>query len=79
MVVNVGGADNLAQQFLEKIRLLVGGAVAAAAAGYMIVRPPFGLWPPLQELAADYRTKKGEQRTISVVSEALASWPNFSM
>jgi transmembrane sensor len=48
-------------------RALLGGA-AAAAAGYMVVRPPFGLWPPLQELAADYRTKKGEQRTISVVS-----------
>jgi transmembrane sensor len=49
-------------------RALLGGAAAAAAAGYMVVRPPFGLWPPLQELAADYRTKKGEQRTVSVVS-----------
>lgn len=49
-------------------RALLGGAVAAAAAGYVVVRPPFGLWPRLQELAADYRTKKGEQRTISVAS-----------
>jgi len=49
-------------------RAVLGGAVAAAAAGYMIVRPPFGLWPPLQELSADYRTKKGEQRTVSVLS-----------
>lgn len=49
-------------------RALLGGAVAAAAAGYVVVRPTFGLWPRLQELAADYRTKKGEQRTISVAS-----------
>jgi transmembrane sensor len=48
-------------------RAVLGGAIAAAA-GYMIVRPPFGLWPPLQELSADFRTKKGEQRTISVLS-----------
>jgi transmembrane sensor len=47
-------------------RAIVGGvgALAAAAAGYATVRPPFGLWPSLSELAADYRTTTGEQRHI---------------
>ncbi len=46
----------------------MGGAVAAAAAGYLIVRPPFALWPSLQELSADFRTAKGEQRKIDIVT-----------
>jgi transmembrane sensor len=44
------------------------GATAAAAGGYVIVRPPFGLWSSLQELSADFRTNKGERRTIEVLS-----------
>ncbi|HEY0330258.1 MAG TPA: FecR domain-containing protein [Rhodopseudomonas sp.] len=48
-------------------RGLIGGAVAASvAAGYFVVRPPLGLWPSLQELSADYRTAKGEQRSIAL-------------
>ncbi len=47
-------------------RAIMGGAVAAAAAGYMVVRPPFGLWPSWQEMQADFRTAKGEQRQISL-------------
>lgn len=47
-------------------RAMVGGAIAATAAGYMVVRPPFGLWPSLQEMRADYRTAKGEQRQIAL-------------
>jgi transmembrane sensor len=48
-------------------RSLIGGAMAASiAAGYAIVRPPLGLWPSLEELMADYRTAKGEQRTIAL-------------
>jgi transmembrane sensor len=48
-------------------RALIGGALAAsAAAGYLVVRPPLGLWPSLDELAADYRTGKGERRSVSL-------------
>src|SRR5580698_6775690 len=39
-------------------RAFLGGAIAAAAAGYLVVRPPLGLWPSLEELSADYRTGK---------------------
>ena len=48
-------------------RSLVGGALAASVVGgYVIVRPPFGLWPSLEELSADYRTAKGEQRSVAL-------------
>ena len=47
-------------------RVFLGGAIAAASAGYLIVRPPLGLWPSLEELSADYRTDKGEHRKIAV-------------
>lgn len=49
-------------------RAFLGGAIAAAAAGYLVVRPPLGLWPSLEELSADYRTAKGEHRKIVVTS-----------
>jgi transmembrane sensor len=49
-------------------RAVLGGglAAAAAAAGYVVIQPPLGLWPSLQELSADYRTAKGEQRKVQV-------------
>ncbi|MDB5608153.1 MAG: putative FecR [Bradyrhizobium sp.] len=47
-------------------RALIGGALAASAAGVMIARPPLGLWPSFFELRADYRTAAGEQRQIAV-------------
>jgi transmembrane sensor len=49
-------------------RAFIGGAVAAAsvAAGYGIVRPPFDLWPSLEELTANYRTGTGEQKRIAL-------------
>jgi transmembrane sensor len=50
-------------------RAFLGGAIAASAAGYMVVRPPFGLWPSLHEMSADYRTAKGEQREVALGSE----------
>lgn len=50
-------------------RALLGGAMAAAAAGYLVVRPPLGLWPSLEELSADYRTGKGEQRKIAIAPD----------
>ena len=52
-------------------RLVLGGgiAAAAAAAGYAVIQPPMALWPSLQELSADYRTAKGEQRKVEVTPE----------
>ncbi|MEW6438756.1 MAG: FecR domain-containing protein [Pseudomonadota bacterium] len=53
-------------------RAFLGGALAASAgaAGYLLLRPPFGLWPSLAELGADVRTGTGEQRSI-VVADGL--------
>ncbi|WPO40278.1 FecR family protein [Tardiphaga sp. 42S5] len=47
-------------------RAFLGGALAASAAGVMLVKPPLDLWPSFAELQADFRTGVGEQRTISV-------------
>src|SRR5262249_6714627 len=49
-------------------RLILAGSIAAAM-GYMIVRPPFSLWPSINELAADYRTGKGELRKVMVTPD----------
>ncbi|WP_322516775.1 FecR domain-containing protein [Rhodopseudomonas palustris] len=50
-------------------RFVIGGSMAAAAAVggvYVAAQPPLGLWPSIEELAADYRTGKGERRTIAL-------------
>lgn len=47
-------------------RRVIGAALAASVAGAMVVRPPFGIWPSWTELRADYRTRVGEQRRITV-------------
>lgn len=49
-------------------RAFLGGAAmaTAAAAGYVMLRPPLELWPSLSELAADYRTGVGQQRDIVI-------------
>lgn len=55
-------------------RLLLGGmAAGATAAGVAVLawRPPLGLWPSMDELAADYRTATGEQRRV-VLADAVA-------
>ncbi len=48
-------------------RAMVGGALAASAAGaaYAIAWPPLGLWPSFAELDSDYRTRTGEQKQIA--------------
>jgi transmembrane sensor len=53
-------------------RAFLGGAMAAsaAAAGYLVVRPPLDLWPSLAELDADYRTGTGQQRQIAFEDNA---------
>lgn len=47
-------------------RALIGGAMAASVAGYMVVKPPMELWPSLAEMSADYRTAKGEQLDVAL-------------
>jgi transmembrane sensor len=49
------------------MRAAVGGGLAAATAGYLVVRPPFDLWPSYAELSADHRTGAGEQRRLTLV------------
>lgn len=46
--------------------LAVGAAAAAAAVGYVAVRPPLDLWSPLLDLTADYHTGIGQTRTIAM-------------
>jgi transmembrane sensor len=47
-------------------RALIGGAIAAAVAGYVVARPPMQMWPSYEEMLADYRTAKGEQRKVDL-------------
>jgi transmembrane sensor len=49
-------------------RAFLSGALAGAAAavGYLVVRPPFGLWPSISEFSADYRTKTAEQKHLAL-------------
>jgi transmembrane sensor len=46
-------------------RIVLGGAIAAAAS-YAMIHPPLGMWPSLAELKGDYRTTRGEQRQITL-------------
>lgn len=55
---------------LIRRRGLIGGAIAASLGGaYFAVQPPLGLWPSLEELSADYRTAKGEQRAVTLSND----------
>ncbi len=60
-----------AARYLLGRRAFLGGAIAASAVAYMVVRPPFELWPSLAELRADYRTAKGEQRRVDLGGGAV--------
>lgn len=54
--------------------ILLGGAVVVAAgAAYGMARPPFGLWPSLAELRADYHTRTGEQQNITFAGDVAIS------
>jgi transmembrane sensor len=60
-------------QVLLGRRAFLGGAAAAAsvaAAGYLVVQPPLGLWPSVAELMAEYRTATGEQRQLAMAGGA---------
>uniref|UniRef100_Q07LL1 Putative FecR n=1 Tax=Rhodopseudomonas palustris (strain BisA53) TaxID=316055 RepID=Q07LL1_RHOP5 len=48
-------------------RALIGGALAASAAGAALaLHPPLGFWPSWPEFAADFRTAIGEQRHVAI-------------
>jgi transmembrane sensor len=49
-------------------RVVLGGAIAASAGAgvYLGMKPPFDLWPSVEELRADYRTGTGEQRQLAL-------------
>lgn len=49
-------------------RAFLGGTLAAsaAAAAYMVIRPPLALWPSYAEWEGDYRTGVGEQRRVTL-------------
>ena len=49
-------------------RAFIGAALAASAAAvaYVGSKPPFELWPSVDELRADYRTGTGEQRQVAL-------------
>jgi transmembrane sensor len=47
-------------------RVFLGGAIAASVAAYAAYHPPLGLWPSVEELTADYRTRKGERREVTL-------------
>jgi transmembrane sensor len=54
---------------LGRRAFLAGAALTAATAGgYLAIRPPLDLWPSVQELRADYRTRTGERRQIALQS-----------
>jgi transmembrane sensor len=42
-----------------------GAGIAMAGAAVAVWHPPLGLWPSWSELAADYRTGTGEQRSLA--------------
>jgi transmembrane sensor len=50
-------------------RAVVGGALAAASAAVLVVRPPLGLWPSWSELTADFRTLPGQQRQMTLADQ----------
>lgn len=47
-------------------RAFLGSAMAASIGGFLVVRPPLGLWPSLAELRSDYRTGTGQRQTIAL-------------
>lgn len=53
-------------------RAFLGGAVAAAAGGWLMARSPLGMWPEMDALGADFRTATGEQRTLDIQGVAVA-------
>ncbi len=54
-------------RFVSRRAVFGGLAVAASATvAYVVVRPPFDLWPSLEEMKADFRTRTGQQRQLTL-------------
>lgn len=58
-------ATGRASPLLDR-RRVIGAVIAASAGGLLLVRPPLGLWPSLDEWDADYRTGIGERRPVEI-------------
>lgn len=68
--ISAGLAPRSSRPAMANRRAFLGGGLAAAcAAAYAAINPPLGLWPSFTELAADYRTAKGEQRQLALESK----------
>jgi transmembrane sensor len=52
-------------------RYVLGAALAAGAAAFVVVRPPGRLWPALSDMTADYSTGTGEQRQVVLADAAV--------
>ncbi|MGJ7524743.1 FecR family protein [Variovorax sp. GB1P17] len=52
-------------------RYILGAALAAGAAAFVVVRPPGRLWPALSDMTADYSTGTGEQRQVVLADAAV--------
>jgi transmembrane sensor len=69
----VAGSSSATPFAAGRRMFLTGGlAVAASAAGVLVVRPPLDLWPSLSDLLADYHTVAGERRTVTMTEEVSA-------
>ncbi|WP_454618594.1 FecR family protein [Bradyrhizobium cenepequi] len=64
-------AFRMRRKSLNRRALLAGGMATIVGAGtiYGALRPPFGLWPSLAELNADYHTKTGEQQKVTFAGD----------
>ncbi|ALK09644.1 fec operon regulator FecR [Blastochloris viridis] len=61
-----------ASRTLSRRTMLIGSlAASVAAVGILSARPPLGIWPSIGELAADFRTSKGERRRITLSSDVV--------
>ena len=47
------------------------GVVSAAAVAAVMESPPFGLWPSLAELGAQYRTETGQQKRVVLSAASI--------
>jgi transmembrane sensor len=63
------GLAHWRRRTMSRRAVLGGGFATAAAAAYVAVYPPLGLWPSLSELNADYRTATGEQRSVTFAGD----------
>lgn len=66
----VANASGRGRRHRQARRAFLGGAVAATAA-CLAVKPPWGMWPGVADIAADYHTRIGEQRRLEFAGVAV--------